>query len=229
MRALLASPTYGPVDPHCVSALRNAVMVASRRGVEWMGDLSPDRMKYSDARNYCATILAGKPGLADGIMWVDSDIDPPPDAILRLLHAVNTRGADFYSGVYHQRAGEHKPVFFAHVGNDLYKQYDVYEPNTVTPEGGCGFGFVWTSTQLIKDIEALPEFSTDRGGWFPDHQYSGSSEDLGFCTLARHANYQLFVDTGIQVGHMGPTEIITREHHLRSLTGVKGATKVQAG
>lgn len=175
-------------------------------------------MGFADARNFCVSQLAPKPSQADGIMWVDSDIEPEPNSILRLLHAVSQRKADFYSGVYHQRAGEHKPVFYQHVGNDQYKQYEVYEPNRVTPEGGCGFGFVWTSTELIKAIEDLQEFDANRGGWFPDHRYCGTSEDLGFCTLARHAGYQLFVDTGIQVGHMPAPKAVTREDYLRSLT-----------
>lgn len=229
MKVLLASPTYGPVDPHCTSALRAALMTAARHGVEWMGDLSPDRMKFTDARNFCADILATEPTLADGIMWVDSDIDCPPDSIIRLLDAAQSLHSDFYSGVYHQRAGNYLPVFYAHVGDDKYKQCEIYEPFKITEEGACGFGFVWTSTRLIKAIEALPEFDRDRGGWFPDHRYSGTSEDLGFCTLARHAGFQLHVDSGIQVGHMGTVEFITRDHCVRALAKGKEPHRVRMG
>jgi hypothetical protein len=229
LRVLLATPTYGPVDPHCASALRAAVMTAARHGVEWMGDLSPDRMKYTDARNFCVDVLASEPTLADGIMWVDSDMDPAPDSILRLLHSATVLSADFYSGVYHQRAGDYRPVFYGHVGDDKYKQCEIYEPDKITKEGACGFGFVWTSTKLLKAIEALPEFDRDQGGWFPDHRYSGTSEDLGFGTLARHAGFQLYVDTGIQVGHMGVVQFVTREDSIRALAKGKEPSRVVMG
>jgi hypothetical protein len=218
LRALLASPTYGPVDPTCASSLRVAIMVAARHGVAWMGDLSPDRMSYGNARNFCAETLVADPSVADGIMWVDSDILLGPESILKLLRGMKNAGADFYSGVYHQRTGAYLPVVFGHVGNDKYKQVEVYEPGVVIKAGACGFGFVWTSTKMILAMKAHPEFDPDLGSWFPTH-FCG--EDLGFCTRARHAGFQLLVDTGVQVGHMGATQFLTRDDSLKALAKLK--------
>lgn len=230
LRAFLAVPSYGPIDPLCARNLRIAMMSAARHGVDWVGDISADRMSFMDARNYSVQRLMEDPTVADGIMWVDSDIVCTPGSILRLLETSATNNYHFLSGVYHARRGNHRPVFFNYDPKlDKFEQSLMYEMDTIKPEGGCGFGFVWTSTKLLTDIQALPDFDPDHGGWFPDHHYGKVSEDLGFARLAHKAGHQLYVDTGVQVGHLGETEVITREHHLRVLAATKGLTKVSVG
>ena len=227
MRAFLTVPSYGPVDPLCARTLRIAMMSAARGGTDWVGDISSDRMSFMDARNYSVQRLMEDPTIADGIMWVDSDMVPEAGSILRLLETATRKGYTFVSGVYHARRGNHRPVFFNYdPKTDIFKQALTYEIDTIKPEGGCGFGFVWTSTQLLLDIRALPDFDPDKGSYFPDHHFGNVSEDLGFCRLAHKAGHQLYVDTGVQVGHLGETEVITRDHHLRVLLATKGLTKV---
>jgi GT2 family glycosyltransferase len=219
MKVLLASPTYGPVNPLCVQAIRGAVMVAGNAGILWAGEASADRMSYTDARNYTAQILMDDfPAETDGVMWVDSDIRPQPDSILKLLRTAEHNSFDFLSGVYHQRRGEYRPCFY---GWDErckgYRQNLMYEEDTIVKAGSCGFGFVYTSRRMFRDIEMLPKFSRDRGGWFPDHHYGDVGEDMGFCLYARDAGYTLYVHTGIQVDHEGETRWINRQSYLTKL------------
>jgi hypothetical protein len=230
VKLLLASPTYGPVDPQCVTAIRAAVMTAGRHGTDWLGDLAPDRMTYSDARNVCAKVVAESPSLGmDGVVWVDSDMVPEPDSILKLVVTAQTHSFDFLSGVYHQRKGKHCPTFYRSDDAGLFLQSTIYPDNTIFPVDGCGFGFCFTSTKLILAIKSLPDFSEKRGGWFPDHHYGAVSEDLGFCKYATSAGFQLFVNSAIQVGHLGDSEVITRAHYLKALAGPEGTTAVVVG
>lgn len=229
MRVMLASPTYGTVDPMCRRALHAAIMTAANHGTSWMGDLSQDRMSYSATRNKAVEILMDDPSMADGIMWVDSDILPRADSIWRLLGMAEKKGFDFLSGVYHTRLGEHKPVFYSYnEERDGFTQCEMYEVGVVKREGGCGFGFVWTSLNMLQKMAKHPLFSLDRGSWFPDHQYSGHSEDLGFCRLAWKAGIPLYVDTGIQVGHMGDANFITRDNHLQVVEMKSRMRRVEA-
>lgn len=234
MKVLLASPTYGPVDPVCAQALRGAVMVAANAGIAWAGEASADRMSYTDARNYTAQILMDDfPVDTDGVMWVDSDIRPKPDSIALLLHTARHNSFDFLSGVYHQRRGEYRPCFYAWDDRTKgYRQNLVYEPDTIVRAGSCGFGFVYTSRKLIAAIAQLPRFSRDRGGWFPDHHYGDVGEDMGFCLYATEAGFPLYVHTGIQVDHQGETQWINRDTYMAKLmekTLAKQATQVSMG
>jgi len=186
-------------------------MGAANKGLQWVGDASPDRMGWASARNTVAQVIADEPDVADGIMWIDSDIRVPADGIVRLL----AHNLDFVTGVYHQRLPLHNPVFYG--WNDdkkMFQPADDYPVDTLAPTDGCGFGIVWTSTKLILAIAGLNEF--DEGGWFKDARDAGGlGEDLQFCHYARKAGFQLYVDTGVQAGHCGELHVVTREDFLR--------------
>ena len=228
MKVWFASPTYGHVEPGCVSATRVAIMSASKHGIEWAGDISPDRMGYSDARNFVLETVTTQATQADGVFWQDSDIRPRSDSIQRLLHTAEKYGFDFLTGVYHHRRGGYRPCFYGwDEAANGFRINLIYEPDQIKPIAGCGFGFVYTSMKLIKAIEALPSFDPDRGKWFPDKRWGDVSEDLGFCLKAREAGFQLYCDSGIQVGHMGETEVITREAYLEGLSKLGLTPKAQ--
>ena len=228
MRALLSSPTYGPIDPRCASSLRYAVMVAARNHTTWSADLSPDRMTYSSARNMVAKWVNEHPLEQDGIVWVDSDIVLSHDSLWKLLASAERTGADLYSGVYHARREPFEPVFYTfNITTMKFKQACIYEPDTVYEVDGCGFGIVYTSTRLIQAIAKSQLFSED-GKWFPDLREGNGpyGEDLGFCFQAMKLGFRCHVDTGIQVGHMGDFEPITRATYLQALSGLGKTVEV---
>lgn len=219
MRVVLTSPTYGMREPKPSSALMVAVMTAGNRGTRWLGDVSPDRMSFADARNHVAEFVTDHlADEADGVVWVDSDIVPAPDSIHRLLTTVEQGGYDFLSGVYHARNGEHRPVFYNVDERGKLRQGVFYEMDKIVEVGAAGFGFVYTSTRLLLAIKALPK-PTERTGWF---HYGEISEDLYFCQLARQAGFKLYVDTGIQVGHQGAAVTVTRDTYLAALAARSG-------
>lgn len=230
MRVLLASPTYGHAEPVCSRALRIAVMTASNHGHHWAGDASTDRMDFANARNHAAEFFLdhlcglGTDG-ADGIVWVDSDTKPAPDSIQRLLYTVEfgpNAPYDFLSGVYHDRRGEHRPSFYHTIdeANFKVKQNILYEDNQILQEGACGFGFCFTSRKLLIAISELPGFSRERGKSF--FFYGDVSEDFHFCRLAAQAGFQLYVDTGIQIPHLGDPQFVTKETYLQALAAKSG-------
>ena len=228
MSAILVSPTYGGVDPLCAQSLRVATMGASSQGLRWSGDASNDRLGYGFTRNLSAEVLRKNPTAADGIVWVDSDIRVPNDAIIRLLTAAKTHGLDFLTGVYHARATPFLPVIHhwdAAVGK--YLQCVTYPSNQIISLDACGFGFVWTSSKLINAIADLPTFSK-REGWFPDRRdVGGYGEDISFCHQAKQTGIQLYVDTGIQVGHTGNPQVIW-EADFRALNITLESKEIQS-
>lgn len=192
MKLIFASPTYGPIDPQAVKSQRIAMMHAARQGHVWLGDASPDKMKFDVARN--AVCKATCDSEADAVFWCDSDVILPADAISRLAGG----GQDFITGIYFQRVAPHWPLI-AGFENAHFQWIVKWEPNMLVAIDGCGFGCVLTSTKLLREMDHE---------WF---SYEKFSEDFDFCLKARKLGYQLWCDTGILCGHLPDPLAVTHE------------------
>ena len=119
------------------------------------------------------------------------------------------------TGVYYQREGAHNPVVYHY--NKKKKSFqpaEEFPDHVFAPIDGCGFGFVWTSWKLIDAIARHKDFDP-QDGWFPDTRDAGGfGEDLSFCAKAMACGIQLYVDTGIRIGHVSSPEVIYREDFL---------------
>jgi hypothetical protein len=216
MKVVLSSQTYGPINPITNKHMRVSLMFAGNRGVLWAGDASCDRMAYGAARNTAVQFALKEFPQADGIMWIDSDIKPAADSVARLLDTVRRHGLDFVSGVYFQREGVHNPVF--HGWNEdkhCFQPAEHYPPNTLGMAAGCGFGFVYTSLDMMRQVALSKNFS-EKNGWFPDKRdVGGFGEDLTFCWMAKEAGFQLWIDTGVLVEHEANVQYIAEADFKR--------------
>lgn len=191
MKLVLAVPTYGPTEPEANRHLRVAIMHAANHGVTWAGDASPNRMKFDASRNasVVSVLESADEGVrsADAILWIDSDVVLPPDAITRLAHAEK----DFVCGIYVQRELPHFPLIATYdARGDTFHWLQRWPANVIAPIDGCGFGCVLTSLTMLRAMDAP---------WFTFEKFS---EDFDFCLRARRAGYQLFVDTGVLCTHL---------------------------
>lgn len=192
MKLIWASPSYGPVDPQALKSQRVAIMHAAANGHTWLGDASPDKMKFDVARN--AVAREGCESEADAVFWCDSDIILPAYAITRLVSA----GKDFICGIYFQRVKPHYPLIARFTGKN-FQWFGKWPEESLMPIDGCGFGCVLTSTKLLRDIDHE---------WF---SYQKFSEDFDFCLKAQAKGYQLWVDTGVLCGHLPDPKPVTFE------------------
>lgn len=217
LKVVLAIPSYGPIDPACQKDARVGIMVSAKYGASWEGDASPDKLGWAHGRNMIAQEVFESDNLeGGGVMWIDSDIRHKPHDIASLLASVHANGAQFVTGVYHQRKPIHNPVFY-HFNKEknLFQPFEEYPDNVFAPVDGCGFGFVYTSRDLIVRIAKHKKFDP-KAGWFPDRRdVGGFGEDLSFCEQALWVGEQLFVNTAVQVGHTGDSKIIYKEDFLR--------------
>lgn len=203
MKMIWASPTYGPVDSQALRSQRLAIMHASQHGVEWLGDASPERMKFDVARNAVAKEAVNSE--ADYVFWCDSDIILPPWAISR----ISSYEKDFITGIYFQRVKPHWPLIAQFTGKS-FNWLIRWEPDMLLPIDGCGFGCVLTSVKMLRDIA---KHDTDGTEWF---KYVKYSEDFDFCLKAKAAGYQLWVDTGVLCGHLPDPEAVTFETYQKT-------------
>ena len=201
MKLVWGCPSYGPLDPQAVISQRVALMHAAANGVTWIGDASPDRMKFEAAR--CAIVQAAIETEADAVFWCDSDVILPAHAVTSLVSA----RLDFITGIYFQRRPPHWPLiahFNPRGGKDKtgsFNWFTDWPENTIAPVDGCGFGCVLTSVKMLK---AMPE------PWFTFDKYS---EDFDFCLRAAKVGFALHVHTGVLCGHLADPVPVTVDHY----------------
>lgn len=147
------------------------------------------------------------------ILWIDTDMSFPPDALVRLLHHQK-----YVVGINYAKRTLDPPSFVAlkEVGGD--EEYGrflrTFEEDTGLEEvEGLGFGMTLMRTVIAG---ALPHPS--EGPWF-GHEWlpkrrNWVGEDIYFCNLLRAAGVPMYVDHDLskEVGHIG--QFIYRTQHV---------------
>ena len=147
----------------------------------------------------------------DAVMWIDSDIQFESDAIIKLVDDMFGPPAkrkakpiiDYVAGMFFKRSWPTSPVIYKDIDYVADTQnahckltpYDNYPINDVFECAGTGFGFVLTSTALLKRVwEAY-------GPPFDPMLMLG--EDLSFCQRCKELGEQMYCDSRVMVGHVG--------------------------
>ena len=144
----------------------------------------------------------------DRIMWLDSDMDIPRDALMKLTDDLdNHTDIDMVSGLYFTRKAPIKPVIYSELywkekedgtvdaGAGTYFDY----PTGLIPIAGCGFGCCLTSVDLIRRV-------WEKEGKPPFQEMQGFGEDLSFCERVIRCGGKMFADTRVKCGHVGIQE-----------------------
>ena len=158
-----------------------------------------------DARNIIAAnaIEAG----FDRVMWFDSDMRIPRDALVKLAADMDETGADLISGLYFtRRYPKIKPVAFKKTWYDVQDDGSVKtgaEFYTDYPEGlsvieAAGFGCCLVTVDLMKRV------GQEFGSPFQPLEHMG--EDMAFCLRAKKLGAKMLLDSRVKCGHMGVIE-----------------------
>lgn len=134
------------------------------------------------------------------LFFLDDDVIPPPDAILRLMN----QNKDIISGLYYRRQNPVYPVMMREVAGQGAtwitdaKMGDVIEADLI----GSGCMLI---KRKVLEIMQPPWFVWKCDPFrFPDiPQFERCSEDYDFCRKARALGFKLFVDTSVQCTHAG--------------------------
>lgn len=170
----------------------------------------PNSLVY-DSRNLLS-LYAIEKGF-DNVLWLDSDMLVPPNALTKLA----AYGMDMVTGLYVKRHEPVEPVLYEKIeeperGKDgtliaNISSYTDYPHDSFFPIAGCGFGCVLTSTKLLKNVwdKYGPAFNP-----FP-----WASEDISFCHRVNQLGYQIYCDSSVSCGHIG-TYVYTENNLKRS-------------
>jgi hypothetical protein len=166
-------------------------------------------MPFDHARN--AAVQQALEMGATYLFFLDDDVVVPPDAIERLL----ARNLDVVSGLYYRRSSPvGLPVMMlenevqTEQGTKTVAQFlvnfkvgDLVEAHLVG--AGCLLIHRRVLELMSRELDKRP-FRWQMEGHIPEgHRVS---EDFFFCRELRKRGIQIFVDTGIQCGHVGLAE-----------------------
>lgn len=151
----------------------------------------------------------------DWLFFLDSDMEPRPDTITRLL----AHNVPVVSAMAFKRQQPYDPCFYPEVKYDGEK-VELRTADDWT-EGLAEVDGVGMACCLIRRevFEQTPQ------PWF--FPLPVLAEDLGFCKRARDTGFKVYVDTSLCCGHVA-TEVIT-DSHYREYRRIYGADRNNAG
>lgn len=135
---------------------------------------------------------------ADYVFWMDSDMQFPPDTLVRMVDVLQKNDLDILTGLYFRRVPPYSPVLFdkLEMNKNICSWSEFKElPDHLFEIGGCGFGCVLMSTEVFISVQAK------HGNMFAPMGNNG--EDIAFCIRARDCGYKIWCDPSIICGHVG--------------------------
>lgn len=201
MKTLIAVPCMDTMPTGFVTSLLDLVLHMGKVG-EVSVQFKANSLVY-DSRNLLS-LIAIEQGF-DRVLWIDSDMAFSRGAFELLMRDMDDSGAEMVTGVYCKRRPPYTPVIFDELdppGTDAdgkpiphVHNYIEYPSDTIFPVKGCGFGFVLTSTKLIKQV--WDKF----GPAFSPLPWAG--EDMSFCYRVNQLRHQILCDSRVLCGHIG--------------------------
>jgi predicted O-methyltransferase YrrM len=166
-------------------------------------------VKRDEARNDLVyqALAAG----ARNILFLDDDNPPPPDALLKLLHVLDSADDDvaLVAGIYVNKFEPSSPLVFQGEGAGPYWRWrvgDVFECASIAT--GCmmirASVFAKIPEPWFHDITDLADAHAH--GWFLDRQLGCPAEvtdDMYFSRKVREAGFKLLAHGGVLPGHWG--------------------------
>ncbi len=146
------------------------------------------------------------------VFFLDDDMIPPPDTLLKLLK----HDKDIVSGLYLLRSFPHRPAFFDKAyDNGKCKFTSLTSEKSGLVKGvNCGLGCALMSTEVFKKLEQpyvrLGEIELDE--W---------CDDVGFFNRCRKAGFEIWCDLDAPVGHMTNVTIWPEKHDNQWLTNYR--------
>lgn len=216
---LLAMPTYGAkVEIDTRADLTNMMKYSAQYGVRVQVCQTDGPLVYKN-RNDSVDVAYQVD--AEHVLFVDADMVFEPDSLMRLL----TYDKDVVAGLCTLRMPPFMPTVYykndCEGGNGGYTSYDDAKPgelplNALVPCDATGSAFILIKRSVFDKLEK-PYYAC------PPVDDAVMGEDMYFCNALAKAGVELFVDTGLIIGHLGlyPFTYLDRIGYLKSQRELK--------
>lgn len=171
-------------------------------------------------RNECIQRMKG-----DWILFIDDDMVWDPDVVGRLIQTRDEHDFDMLGALCFRRSPPHQPTLFMREG-PTFGNYNYLErwDDDIIEVDATGMAFLVIHKRVFERIAGteMPPYEARVGKAPPNFfRWEGAlGEDLRFCQDARAAGNRIWVDTRLEVGHVGEHVIGRRqflaEHAFRS-------------
>lgn len=184
-------PSYGQVATDCMRSVAMLLFAIGHNpppGTEWVGIETQSSSNLPELRHNLA-VNALVQHKATHVLWVDSDMAFPRDALHRLLaHDREIVGCN-----YPRRQGAHFSS-----ASDLGGQPFKASATGLEQAGVIGFGLLLTRTSVFDGEYDMPLFAHH-----DEHGYC--TEDVTFCRKVRARGHEIWVDHDLsrEVRHIG--------------------------
>lgn len=155
--------------------------------------------KFPVCKNRNLAVQKAQKHNADYIMFLDADMQHPPDIIYRLVQ----HELPIVSGMYFHQAPPHLPVAYKHKEAHNYVHCWDYPKDTLFNADLIGMGCVLVDMRVFDDID-MPYFKYDSSR---EDGIVDVTEDVEFCRKATQAGYSIMVDPSIQCTHISIEDV----------------------
>lgn len=149
-----------------------------------------------ESRNQLSLMAINKN--AEYLLMIDSDMTFPRDALTKYL----AMDKDIVCGLYMTRRKPYIPVAYSKVyPRTLLKEpgHKAIDELTSQYVDGAGMGFCLIKTEVLRKV--WKRYKS------PFEPIKGLGEDLSFFYKARKLGYKVWLDTTIDLGHIGQNEV----------------------
>ena len=195
-RVALAVPLFEAVAPPAMASLVALVRRATATGL-LRGLFFADGLFYDVARNRLVAGILASPADFTHVLWVDSDMVVPIDALERMLAAERP----VVGGLYHTKRGDLHPALFA---LDPLRMFEGELAGLMRVDG-FGLGCALARTDVYRKMAAV--HGDER--WHVLGLEAG--EDVWFFQRCKAMGVEAWLDATLQCGHVARPS----DHHCR--------------
>jgi len=192
-KLVLGIPSCGTVDWRFASSLMALRLLDGTRivwSVRTMIDAARNNIVKAALEEECTHVL-----------MIDDDMTFEPDFALKLLE----HDVDIVGGLAFKRVPDFMPCVFK---EKEPKQFFPILPTVFQEVDAIGSGGILIKREVFEKI-TYPWFET-----YYDDTKRHWSVDMDFCIKAKKTGFKIFVDPACEMGHMGNSQVIKKEHFL---------------
>jgi hypothetical protein len=154
--------------------------------------------------------------VGDWLLFIDDDMVWAPDAIGRLIASRDEHDLDVVGALCFRRSSPYQPTLYMRESptTGAYNYLEDWDDDIIEVDA-TGLAFLLIHKRALEAIAGpMPPIEERNGGPPPNFfRWEGAlGEDLRFCQDLKAAGMRIWVDTRIEVGHIGEHEIRRREY-----------------
>lgn len=207
----ILSPCANSIEPRAYQVAMVLASASTGAGYPIRQVGVTERTLVHTARNVLANAFLNTD--CEWAFWLDSDMVLPANTIPIMIGWAKRLKAEFLTGIYYQRVGDHNPLIL--IRDEKIRKYeDEYSHSNINPPEGlktpfkvhcCGFGCVLMHRNVLGKVK-IPYFKYD---FINDEK--DLSEDFYFCIQARKAGIDLWAIPELNCLHIGQAPLIGRK------------------